>query len=96
MWINKREYEYLQRELAFYRAKAETERERADRAADSLIAYLGASPISDNAVKKERDAFAEAKDAFEKQQRQVWEIYSEASEETLSPKEEPEIAGKET
>ena len=71
----------LESELAYYRGKADSERNRADRLNDSLLVRSGEMPVTDLGVGDQRKVQEDAALEFAKRAQELNEIYGEAMEE---------------
>lgn len=75
-WVSRKLYELTERELTYYRDRYEREKDRADRAVDSLVQWCGREPIS----APSREIASAQRNAYDEMQRQVNEIFAEVME----------------
>lgn len=85
MWISKREYNLLERELAFYRQALADERARADRLTDSLLQNNGQLPVSVGSLERRE----KSRQQMENIQAQMDEMFMD---ETDTPEAPPDNA----
>ncbi len=78
MWINRKYVEMLERELEYWRSRAETERRRADRLHDQLLVMHGQMPATETVLDEEREAANKERDRYAQE---MAEIYLEETEE---------------
>lgn len=67
----------LDNELAYYRNRAEDERQRADRLNDALMQQNGLPEVTSTVKRERADDRDRAKEEFERRQQQIGEIYAE-------------------
>jgi len=89
----------LEKELAYYRLRSDQERERGDRLNDQMLVRNGEMPVTALGVGDLRETIQKQKDEWEKQQKELGEIYGDAMEEVEQdglalPKELDEAAQK--
>lgn len=75
-FVSRKLYELTERELTYYRDRYEREKDRADRAVDSLVQWCGREPIS----APSREVVQSQRNAYDEMQRQVNEIFAEVME----------------
>lgn len=69
--------ERLERELSYWRKRADEERERADRAQDALNLQNGLPEVTATGVSERSKREREAEDAFDKRQKEIAEIFAD-------------------
>lgn len=72
-WVSRKLLELTTRELEYYREHYEREKERADRAVDSLVQWCGREPIS----APSREVVETRKQAHDEMNAQMNEIFAE-------------------
>lgn len=80
MFITKREYNYIQTELEYWRERAAKECMRADRAIDRLLESVHSMPISDLGLGEAKTVINEIDKKLAQQMREVDEIYNDSLE----------------
>ncbi len=73
MWISKREYAALIRQVEYWQQRAEREQARADRIADEILMEAGRRPVSAESVDARSATADEMKRAAAEQLRQIAE-----------------------
>jgi hypothetical protein len=72
-WVSRKLLDLTERELTYYRDRYEREKDRADRAVDSLVQWCGREPIS----APSREVVSAQRNAYDEMQKQVNEIFAE-------------------
>ena len=90
--VQKKYLELLEKELAYYRDKFESERSRGDRLSDGLLIRNGELPVTDLVKGDQAKLIADAKAEDALRQKELNEMFGEAMEETAVDNEGNPIA----
>lgn len=77
MWVSKREWDFMERQLEYWQAQAEKERDRADRALDQISLFQGQLPISDLGLKSRKEISDADKLELADRRAQLQEIFAD-------------------
>lgn len=78
-WISKSEREYLEREIVYWRGRADEERIRADRLTDQLLARVGETPVT----LEGRDEYRAAQEKLARAQVEIQQQMAEISQDSI-------------
>lgn len=75
--LSDREHSFLLSQIEFWQGRADAERERADRAVDTLMSVAGQLPISDLGLTAHKEKVERVENVLAEERKTLSEIYAE-------------------